>query len=181
MTVIATGQIFPRLWRGWDDPSLPVGMWVGQVQVTGDGSGGAMRMQHFFRPEADPVSGRFYNLEQVDLIITVNAPVGEVACALGTDGFDRVGGAEMFDRGWTLQVGPNSRAGESVGIYNEFTKLPIFLGQASTVPDGACSLSVEIANVDTAVFQSVLQGYIWDPRSVSAQGGLRRPLGNLYG
>jgi len=59
--------------------------------------------------------------------------------------------------------------------------LPLFLGGAAPVPALAAQVEVGTNNVNMATLLVTIQGYIWEPRSVQAEGGLRRPIDSLYG
>ena len=180
MSVIVTTQIVPRLWRGYTAPGLPVGMYVAQASVTGDGTAGNQRLIFNFRTEAGPVSGRFFNLEQFSLRVALGGG-GSVNATLNTAGFDTVGRVGMTDRDWMFRMEDGARAGIS-GLSSDRTpRLPIFLGQADVRPDGFAQLILSVFNIDLSILEGTIQGYIWEPRSVSAEGGLRRPVDSLYG
>jgi len=180
MTITSITQILPRLWTGSLTPGLPVGMYVGQATVTGDGSGGNMRLIWRFRTEAGPVSGRFFNLEQLNVRLT-NAGGGRFEASFRTDGFDRVGNVPMFDRTWATELEGTSLLGESALKYGRLPQFPVFLGQTDLTPGGSSSLFFDINNTNSAVMEGQIQGYIWEPRSTNAVGGLGRPVEALYG
>lgn len=155
-------------------------MYVAQASAVGDGTGGDLRIIFRFKTEGGPVSARFFNIEQISLFLDLSAETTK-NCALNCAGFDRVGNEVMQDREWSGQLTNNTRSGITALIYDRLPPFPIFLGQSDISPGGSSSVGMGTDNVDTEVLRGTIQGYIWDPRSVSAEGGLQRPVQSLYG
>jgi len=176
MSVVTLTIPVQRPWRGYDDPGLPVGMWVSQGVVTGDASAGQMAITTVFRPEGARVSGRFFNVEQVEAQIS---PSNSNGVFFFLADMDTVGDTVMVDRQWGGILASNS----SVGIlrHERLPPLPWFLG-APRRDTGSFSSQFQVGtpNVDLSTWLVTLQGYIWEPRSMMAQGGLRRPIDSLY-
>lgn len=175
MTVGISVTITQRVWRGWADPGLPVGVWLGQASVVGDASGGSAFVNFDFAFEGGTVSGRFYNLEQLTTHHNDDAAAGGSLAALNWDGSDT-------DRIWSISYvndGISNAGMASAGFAPG--GMPIFLG----VPRGntvfSTSILVQIPNVLNRTLFATVQGYIWEPRSITVNGGLRRPAEALYG
>ena len=71
-------------------------------------------------------------------------------------------------------------AGEGVALRNEGPRLPIWLGVVGR-QEGDSVITFQFDNVNLRLYQIVIQGYMWGPRSVLAPGGPRRPVGGLFG
>jgi len=177
MTVIGDSGISQRMWRGYDDPGLPVGMYLASQTVVGDVSGGNMLIIFTFRDEAEPVSGRFYNIEQLE-VMRSGAPINGFLQSIN---FEAVGptGLVNFERRLRLEddrgtFGNALDPGASV-------RFPLFLGSAQAVAALTASVNIGFPNADALVLAVSIQGYIWEARSILAVGGLRRPLDSLYG
>ena len=177
MSVAVSDAISIRPWRGYDDPGLPVGMYFAQNAVTGDGTGGNMTVIFEFKGESEPVSGRFFNLEQMEAHRSGGTAV---AGGLQATNFETLGPVGLVNRNWLMRIEDNSNGVSPISEEN-YLHLPIFIGSAAPVASLAAQLEVSIANVDLTSFVVTIQGYIWEPRSIQAEGGLRRPVDSLYG
>jgi len=177
MTISVSVTIQQRLWRGWADPGLPVGAYIASQVVTGDASGGNQIIFFDFAGEGDPVSGRFYNIEQISSHHTDNADIDGVMIATN---WESIGLTGLVNRIWAIRY-TSSATGDSGLDGSRLPKLPIFLGQPQPVPDLASTFEFRIPNVLNRPLAAQIQGYIWEPRSVSVDGGLRRPIEALYG
>ena len=151
-------------------------MYFGQNIVTGDGSGGNMTNIFTFKGEAEPLSGRFFNLEQFSAHSSSQTAVSGRVLA---NNWERLSGIGLINREWRFEIENNGVDGS----VNEqfYIPFPLFLGSAAPVADLSAQLEVAIANVDLTTFVTTIQGYIWEARSVQAEGGLRRPVDSLYG
>jgi len=177
MTVAVLDSIRNRAWRGYDDPGLPVGMYFAQNSVVGDASGGDMIVIFEFKGEGEAVSGRFYNIEQINAFHSVaNTKQGHIQA----DNWETIGPVGLVNRQWlfTLQDNRNGVAAMTDLMY---FPLPLFLGSAAPVASLATQVRVGVDNVDVSSFTVTIQGYIWESRSIQAEGGLRRPVDSLYG
>jgi len=176
MTISAINGISPRPWRGYDDPGLPVGMYIAQNSVTGDGSGGRMIVIFQFKGEGEPVSGRFYNIEQINVIASDQTTK---LCHLVAINWETLGPVGLVNRRWRFELeddDANSAINDQI-----YLPLPLFLGSVAPVPSLAAQIEVATGNINLVSFTATIQGYIWEPRSVQAEGGLRRPVDSLYG
>ncbi len=179
MSVVGFASVRQRIWRGYDDPGLPAGMYVAHLAQAGDASGGTLRIVFEFKKEADPVSARFYNLEQFSAHQTGTAI--NINAALTTQNFDRAGNDQIPAMEWVYELHENSRASVIAANFRELPQFPIFLGQISLDISDATLVIVETGNVDGSTLFATIQGYIWEPRSTQAPGGLRRPADSLFG
>jgi len=179
MSVVGTASVRQRIWRGYDDPGLPTGMWVGHLAQAGDASGGTLRIIFEFKQEADPVSARFFNLEQMTVHQTGTAV--NINSALAAQNFDRAGNTQIPAMEWVFELHENSRVSSIAANFRELPQFPIFLGQLSLDSADATLLLVQTGNVDGSTLFATVQGYIWEPRSTQAPGGLRRPVDSLFG
>jgi len=178
MSVGVTEPVVPRMWRGYDDPGLPVGNWIATGFVVGNGTGGVMTVDLLFKPEDQPSSGRFYNLEQFDIFRTNTITASGF---LVLDNFEQLGSLTITTRQWRFELQDNGNGVGAIHYQEGFPKLPLFLGQSSRVASLNSVMQVGVINVNIVVLTVVAQGYIWEPRSIMAPGGLRRPLDSLYG
>lgn len=177
MTISASFTVTPRMWRGWNDPGLPVGAYIASGTVTGDASAGSQIIFFDFAIEGEPVSGRFYNIEQVSAHHSDNSDRGG---SMRATNWESVGPTGLADRLWATLYRANAISDAPLS-FEQFPQLPIFLGQPQPVPDLNSSVSFEILNTLNRVLFAQIQGYIWEPRSVMVNGGLRRPVEALYG
>jgi len=177
MTITASVTIVPRLWRGWLDPGLPVGAYIASITVTGDASGGTQRIAFEFAGEGAPVSGRYYNIEQLTAHTSTNLSV--IGNMTATN-WESVGPTGLAARLWALSFVADGIA-QAPLIDSGTPSLPLFLGQPQPVPALASDIVIQINNVNTRVLFAQIQGFIWEPRSALVNGGLRRPVEALYG
>lgn len=177
MSITASVTITPRVWRGWLDPGLPIGAYIASQTVTGDVSGGDQIVFFDFALEGLPVSGRYYNLEQLTSHFSDDATVAGSMRAIN---WESVGPTGLADRQWaTIYQGDGVTDAQLSA--QTLPKFPVFLGQAQAIPDLRTTLELRIANVLNRVLFVQIQGYIWEPRSILVDGGLRRPFEALYG
>jgi len=178
MAVTASEVMRRRLWRGYDDPGLPVGMWFSWVQSTGDVSGGDNTLIIEFEPVeiSTGLSGNFYNVEQLEITSTVNSNTDGLLSAINFA--PRIGGA-TFNRHLSTEIASNEGSVASIELADQLQH-PWFLG-GPVLPTVTPSLRYTQDNNDgeTVIFWA--EGYIWSARSTQSEGGLRRPADSLYG
>lgn len=177
MTVLTRTAIKRRPWRGYDDPGLPVGMYFAQASVLGDASGGDMIIFFSFKGEAEPISGSFYNIEQFNVFDNNTSVHSGHMVAVN---FEQVSETGAINRQWRFQLAQNANA---FGALNRETyiPLPLFLGPVAPIRDLSADIEIGVDNVLNDTLFATIQGYIWESRSVQAEGGLRRPVDSLYG
>lgn len=175
MSVTIDAHVSPRSWRGFDDPGLPIGTWIGHNALIGDATGGTMAIQFVFKEEGQSVTGLFYSIEQFDVFIS-SQPVTNFG-AIRVLGFEQtpfiIG--ERHGHFFMDPTGPVFSGGHS------FPATPYFLGQSHFLNGGGSFVRVSMDNITLTIMSAVLMGYIWEPRSIQAQGGLRHPVDGLWG
>lgn len=174
MSIAAVFPVIQRPWKGYTDRGLPVGMWVAQGTVTGDASAGQQGIFFVFKGEGEPLGARFYNIEQVEVHST-QANLDNAGMSLNN--FDIIGQTGLVNR--LLHVSLESDAITNTGIISGDLRLPIFLGRPQLV-DLEAQVEVRTINTLNETLFATIQGYIWEPRSLLEDGGLRRPLDSLY-
>lgn len=177
MTISTMTTVSQRIWRGWQDPGLPVGAYIASQFVIGDASGGAQIVFFDFAGEGEPVSGRFYNIEQFD---SHHNGLADIFGSLQSSNWESIGPTFLTDRIWNISYFGDGVTDSGLSNGNS-PPMPLFLGQPQPNPDLASSVSVRIANTLNRTLVAMIQGYIWEPRSVNVEGGLRRPIEALYG
>jgi len=167
VTVVGVTRVQQRPWRGYDDPGLPVGMYISQGTVLGDASGGSMQINIVFRNAGVAASGRFYNIEQLEIHVT--SELGATEGFLTFNNFELVGATGLVNR--TLRFILTNNAGATSALdFSEAPRLPIFLGITSPVAGLATDVRVGIDNINTETLFATIQGYIWEPRLDSLYG-----------
>ena len=180
MSVIVDAAVVPRMWRGWDDPSYPVGAYIANGVLIGDASGGVMQVNFPFKFEAAPADGRFYNIEQISAF-AAGPPVASLEAFIRVISFETLGPFVIGERQYHFRITQNLPL-SNAGV--DFPPMPLFLGQTSRLTAGSIAFShlqIGTANLNLTAWSVDIQGYIWEPRSVLSEGGLKRPADNLYG
>lgn len=179
MSVLVEDRVERRSWRGYDDPGLPVGMWVGEVEATGDASAGFVQLSLLFQIAADPLSAFLFNLEQI-MISHDNEGGGTDIATLSAVRLGFLTDSRPFaaSQRWNFQL-DNSGPRDVPAFANALTR-PLFLGRPTTRGNTA-TLEAQLLNVNLVGYTMQAQGYVWEPRSILAPGGLRRPTDSLFG
>jgi len=177
MSIAATFRIETLPWRGYDDPGLPAGAWVAQANLDSDMSGGNNTIQFLFQLSADPLSSRLYNLEQwtIGAGATTDTTCRMQITNMGHLSTDRPLGSRSF--AIPLLASPPAAGIDSAA---QPLRRPIFLGAPSAAGNTA-QIEFIIDNVSGLSQNVSVYGYIWEPRSILAAGGLRRPVEGLFG
>lgn len=177
MSVSGFATIVPRMWRGFENPSYPVGAWIANFVVIGDVSGGVMQVIFPFKEDGQLVSGRFYNIEQMSTFVSTiaGAPFNGFIRVLG---FETLGPFIIGERNWRYDL---VAASTVVSAGQDFPPMPLFLGQSGRLEGTSSEMQIGTNNIPGTIFSVDVQGYIWEPRSVLAEGGLKRPVDVLYG
>jgi len=153
-------------------------MYRAEGTVTGDVSGGLELVQFIFRAESNPVSGRFFNIEQLAVMRVGSATNG----FLQTFNFEEVAPTGLVNMEYHLRLELDiGTFGSALDGKNGGPALPLFLGSPDAVADLEAQVNIGFTNVDGVALAAMIQGYIWEPRSIMAEGGLRRPVDSLYG
>jgi len=176
MGVSVVGPIFIRPYRGFDNPAFPVAHWVAGEFVIGDLSGGTSDFTIVFKPGGQPLSGRLFNIEELSISESANAGEFRSLQSIGMDRFNPLLGPTTWDLAFVLQSG-NFEATQPAILANAF---PAFLGAAVSVASVA-ALQYTGTNSNGNIVRLRAMGYIWEARSILAEGGPQRPPTALYG
>ncbi len=177
MSIFAQAPIIPRHWRGYDEPGLPVATYISHQVVVGDLSGGVMEIHFQFKTSGTSGAGRLFSIEQISSHLSLGSAIVGYFKAVG---FESVAGFVVGERIWPMTYVPisvDSTAAQETLV----PKLPLFLGQTSPVQAINSDFEVGLQNISVVTLQAVIQGYIWEPRSLLVDGGLRRPVESIYG
>ena len=175
MSVVADFPLIQRPWKGYSDPGLPVGMWVAQGTILGDASGGSQAVIFTIKGEGQPLGARFYNVEQVECNFTDQ---GNFPAELSIQNMDVIGSTGLVTR--RLHFDLLTDGVTNSGLQTNTIHVPIFLGRPQLIGIAAELVFATPNQLNETLFATA-QGYIWEPRSLLTDGGLRRPLDSLYG
>lgn len=166
--------------RGYDDPSLPSGIWWGAGSIVGDASGGTALIRFNFKTEAQPVSGDQWNVERVSAFSGPGTSgIGMTMIPVGLSPSRSFPGAEPLYR-FALS-GQGSGLNQSA-LGEDHPLMPVFLGATRGGADTLSAVGFTISNpTATDSFSVTAMGYIWEARSILANGGLNRPPHGLFG
>ncbi len=178
MSVASTVSIQPRMWRGYDDPGLPVGAYIAHTVALGDATGGNNTLTFTFKLAGEPISGRFFSVEQLNAFTTQDVTADGSFQVIN---FERVATFMIGQRVWSMLLERDGITSAAFARHDLAIPQPLFLGQTSRVLSEPSQVVMVSANVNIVAFSGVIQGYIWEPRSVMAPGGLRRPIDGVYG
>lgn len=176
MSVTERSFIRRRRFTGFMDPRFPIGFWWGAGESTGDGSGGFLRHALDFAGVSIR-DAQLYSLEQIDQLRSSSTSAGDFEIL--TDGFDDL---DRTGTDWDMVVQAIQPGSSAIllGATRDLSALRgYFLGNPA-ISSPPANLSVAVTNVNLATLRIRAQGYIWDPRSILADGGPQRPPTGLY-
>ena len=177
MVVTADFRVDVRPYSGYSNPSLPIASWIAEGGVVGDASGGSVFMNFLFQPDGQANVSEMYNLEQLAMDSSGDATRQMTLQTLGMDQLSV--NRPATDRRWMFEVDNVTQV--AIGALNiRSTMLPLWLG-APNRDEGDAGLRFVTQNVDLLFLFVSIQGYMWGPRSVMAEGGPQRPVGSLFG
>jgi len=176
VSVSVQQQIKQRLWRGYDDPGFPIGSYIGWMNGTGDVSGGDIFLQLIFEPEAQNVTGRYFNIEAIEVFVEEETSLDIGLTILG---FSPLFDGAFTNRQITVPLNNHTFGAAAINTGNLLAR-PIFLG-SKELAQSASIVQAVTNNSDGRILNFWLEGYIWDARSTQAPGGVRRPPDALYG
>ena len=178
MSVFTTFRLDVRPYSGYNDPSLPIAAWIAQGSLVGDASGGTLTFAFRIQTDGDPQISELYNLEALQYD-TSNEAIQDVI--LSTRNMDSLSSFRaVFDQRWVFQTEGAAATNRSAGRLDRGTILPLWFGSPNR-DEGDADIRLETVNNDLRLYLATLQGYMWGPRSVLAEGGPRRPVGGLFG
>lgn len=178
MSVTDEFRIDIRPYSAYEDPSFPIAAYVAQGGSVGDGTAGNLFMQFLFKRTADNAVSELFSLEQLAIDSTGTANVEGTIKTLNMDSLAI--NRPLSPQTWRVLLQPAT--GMSVPTAMDTNKnnfLPLWLG-APFLGEGNSGLEFEWPNTDLRLYQVIIQGYIWGPRSVLAPGGPRRPISGLF-
>jgi len=176
MSVEQDFRVETRPYSGYEDPGLPFAAWVASGELTGDGSGGFVRITFQFQvAESDNVTER-YNLEQfhADVQLATNSVAIMVFQGMDHTSFPF---RPMARQEFALGLQTNGVLDSSVQL-RDLAGLPLWMGMP--IPGVSAGLEFQFVNLDGVLFTASGQGYIWGPRAILAPGGPRRPPNGFF-
>lgn len=174
MSLITVASVQYRVFSGYADPALPIGLWFCALNAPGDASGGFMTAQMNFNQATAPTSANFFSLEEVAADITNLANVGGEMIVSNMDSAGVQTAIKEYDMNFDAGAGRGHMNGES---NLQFRRL--WLGSQHT-PATAVALSWTLVNVNGAALFVTAGGYYWSSRSINTPGGPSRPIQGFY-
>lgn len=179
MTVSDNFRVELRRYSGYTDPALPIAAYIAQGGSVGDASGGSILQSFLFRLGTEPKIERslMYNLEQLsaDYDADVNANIFFRTLNMNNLAPTRVASPEK----WSIALRGNN-VSDGASELQFMAGLPLWLGSPNSGGSDA-GVRFEWENVDLRLVAATIQGYVWGPRSVLAEGGPQRPPNGLFG
>lgn len=168
-----------RPYSGYTDPSLPTGAYIAQGGIAGDASGGLLTMNFLFQIAEQNRITELFSLEQISLDIADGADVDVVMSTLNMDILSQARAASP--QKWFFRViNVTTALGGAIAEMGT-TILPLWLGSPNIDALGdAGGLRFQWVNANLRLYAITIQGYIWGPRSILAEGGPRRPVSGLF-
>ncbi len=177
MSVAVRFRVDVRPYSAYDDPSLPIASWISQGGVAGDASGGIIVMDIPFQRDEGAQISELFNLEQLSFDTSSATNREGILSTVGMDSL--APNRPASPQKWQFFV--ESAVSLAISALDtDSLLLPLWLGSPNR-NEGDGGLRIEIVNIDLLLYAFTLQGYMWGPRSVLAQGGPRRPVGGLFG
>jgi len=167
------------MFNGSIDPALPIGLWLSDVFVTGDASGGVEANDHILTEPHDPPDDTLYSLEQVAFQLDTDTSVEGTVLILNQRNL--VDPATPIVSTFSMTTRTGAGDGRSGPLGSDAGWLPYFIGQPPATTTQQLFIRVQTTNTDTVALRSHLWGYLWDPGAYQAPGGPRRPLGSVFG
>jgi len=164
--------------RGTDDPSLPVGMWICDVESTGDASGGENSLDVIFSDVGNPEEG-FFSLEQ--LLDQHDVVTSEERALIFNNQRNFLSPTTPITSTFLLASG-TGLLGRTGFLGRDANILPYFLGTPPRVVSGVqLFIRLSISNTDLIAFRMHCWGYRWGARAFDTPTGPRRPVGSVFG
>lgn len=166
-------------------PGNPGGLWAINGEVEGDASGGTRSLTHLFQVLPGISNSNFYSIEAMDMSDT---DLTSIVCVVQANSMGAIFPGQQtaalnqrFRRIILTSVAAIGGPQVTLPNWERHLVTPWFLGQASRNPSLAGLLVATVQNTDGEAFRCRLEGYWWPPGAMNAVGGLKRPLGSLYG
>ena len=176
MSVGGDFRVDIRPYSGFTDPSLPIAAWIAQAGIAGDASGGLMIMDFDFQTDTEPLTSELFNLEQFSFDLSVAT---DREGTIETRNMDNLAlNRPASPQKWKFRC--DQAATGIAALQDVANQLPWWFGSPNR-DEGASGIRILMANIDLLLYAATLQGYVWGPRSVLAEGGPQRPLRGLFG
>ncbi len=177
MTLILNLRTETRPYSGYEDPSLPVGAWIGAGSLVGDASAGFLVMNFLFQFGQQPLNSQMYNVERVAAEVSVGTTQqGHIE----TRNMDELApNRPVGVQRWSFALVDDGADNAIIDLASQ-AGLPMWLGRA-TAPLLECGVRVQFTNTNLLTYTVALQGYFWGPRSILAPGGPQRPPNGFLG
>lgn len=177
MSVATDHRVDVRPYSGFRDPSLPIASWIAQGGSVGDATGGNNTMRFLFQRDDDAQHSEMFNWEQCSIDTT--SPIAQSG-TMRTENMDRLSqNRNASPQVWGIELSFHAGPFPTTMSLQFKLDLPLWLG-APHLEEGSSGLRLVLPNVDLQLYAVTLQGYMWGPRSVMAEGGPRRPVGGLF-
>jgi len=165
--------------NGSSDPSLPTGIWLVDVESTGDASGGENSLDVGFST-TDSFDDSFYSLEQ---FLTQHDAVTSLSQLFQAASQKNLVTPTTPITSTVLMVSSGTGiAGVTGWNGRALAWLPYFCGQAHNDLAGVqLFLRFRITNTDTVAFRVHAWGYQWSSRCIATPTGPRRPPDSVFG
>jgi len=166
-------------------PGNPGGMWALGGQVIGDVSGGVRSITHLFQALPGISNSNLYSIEQIEISDTGVESTQVILQVNSMDAiFPGLASSATTQKFWRMtMVDVSAVGGPQVSCleWERQRQTPWFLGQPSRNPSLASLLVCTAVNSDGSRMVINIQGYWWPPGAMNEIGGLKRPVGSLYG
>jgi len=171
MSIIAQLAIGYEFFPGFEDPSLPSGIWKGSMVAVGDASGGVVETDLVFSP-IGPLNTRYYSLDQA--MATYSDGGGD---RLGTTSVINLGQLQTRRYNGIMRLAADASSQQVQG--RDWAFLPIFLG-AQINPAATSLVSFKTVNTLNEILSFTAMGYFWQARAGNAPGGPSRPVQGVF-
>ena len=178
MAVSEDVPVVLRRFNGFSDPRMPIGFWAGQGIVTGTATGGSSFINFILAPAQANRLSLMFSLEQLTCKTSDVTATSAVLDVAGCDEMSTRFSVIRPEVAFVLEAVADPsfatiRADMLPGLRG------IWLGEQID-PTIGMSMNVGTPNINLEVFSARAQGYVWNPRSVLADGGPGRPPTGLY-
>lgn len=165
-----------RRFQGYADPRFPIGQWSRQEVVTGTGDGGDITLNFVFHHPSAGINPNLYSLER---FFAVDTSGSAGVLGLRTINMDEPGAGDTGLWAVALEMLVTEGGYQAVRPSDISGLVGTFLGRTSNQA-ATSSLTVEHDNVLGNILTVGVGGFVWDTRSVMADGGPCRPIPSLY-
>jgi len=176
MPITSSIDVTMRRFQGYADPRFPIGQWSRQEVVVGTGDGGDLTLNFVFHQPAAGINPNLYSLERFFAIDTSGSAN---VLGLRTINMDEPGGPDTGLWAVALEMVVTEGGYQALRPSDLSGLAGTFLGRTSNQAATA-SLTIELDNILGNRLTVGAGGYVWDTRSIMADGGPCRPIPSLY-